>query len=126
VRQQYYFRPTADGYDAWDVTHLIELSRDLPVKEVPLSSIHELDAVYWFGGDGAPATVRILVRHMELVNEADLSHPVILGRDGELMDGMHRVARCLLEGRSTVPAVQFLEQPEPDHRNIRPEDLPYD
>jgi hypothetical protein len=39
---------------------------------------------------------------------------------------MHRVARCLLEGRSSVTAVQFVEQPEPDHRNVQPADLPYD
>jgi hypothetical protein len=126
VRKQYYFRPSADGYDAWGVAHLIELSKDLPVTEVPLSSIRELDTAYWFGVDGSPATPRILVRHMELVNDADLAHPVILGPDGELMDGMHRVARCLLEGRPTVSVVQFLVQPEPDHTNIRPEDLSYD
>jgi hypothetical protein len=63
---------------------------------------------------------------MELVNEVDLSYPVILGTEGQVMDGMHRVARCLLEGRETVAAVQFNEQPEPDHKNVQPEDLPYD
>ena len=67
----------------------------------------------------------VMVRHMELVNEADLSYPVILGTEGQVMDGMHRVARCLLEGRDVVSAVQFVEQPEPDHHNVRPEDLPY-
>jgi hypothetical protein len=126
VRKQYFFRPSDGGFDAWDVTHLIELSANLPVKAFPLSSIRELDTVYWFAADGSPATVRILVRHMQLVNDVDLSYPVILGRDGEVMDGMHRVARCLLEGRSTVSVVQFPEQPEPDYKNIRPEDLSYD
>jgi hypothetical protein len=126
VRKQYFFRPSENGFDAWDVAHLIELSAHLPVKELPLSSVRELDTVYWFGADGSPATVRILVRHMELVNDVDLSFPVILGSDGEVMDGMHRVARCLLDGRETVSVVQFLEQPEPDYTNIRPEDLPND
>jgi hypothetical protein len=126
VRKQYYFRPSDDRFDAWDVTHLIEMSANLPVKEAPLTSIRELDSVYWFGADGSPSTVRILVRHMQLVLDVDLSDPVILGSDGSVMDGMHRVARCLLEGRLTVPAVQFLEQPEPDHTNVRPEDLSYD
>lgn len=54
VRKQYYFRPSDDGYDAWDVDHLIELSADLPEKEVPLTSIRELDTVHWFGADVAP------------------------------------------------------------------------
>ena len=125
MRKQYYFRPSDHGFDAWDVDHLIELLADLPVTEVPLTSIRELDTVHWFGADGAPYTVRVLVRHMELVNQADLAYPVILGTEGQVMDGMHRVARCLLEGRATVPAVQFVAQPEPDHRNVDPEDLPY-
>lgn len=126
MRKQYYFRPSDDGFDAWDVSHLIELSSNLPVKELPLSEIRELDTVYWFGADGSPATVRILIRHMERVNDVDLTFPVILGREGEVMDGMHRVARSLLEGRTTVAVVQFSEQPEPDYRNIRPEELSYD
>jgi hypothetical protein len=126
VKKQYYFRPSGNGFDAWDVEHLIELSTGLPVKEVPLTSIKELDTVHWFGAGGAPYTVRVLVRHMELVNAVDLSYPVILGAEGQVMDGMHRVARCLLEGRASVAAVQFVEQPEPDHKNVQPEDLPYD
>lgn len=126
MRKQYYFRPSDIDFDAWDVDHLIELSANLPVKEVPLTSIRELDTVHWFGADGAPYTVRVLVRHMELVNRADLVYPVILGTVGQMMDGMHRVARCLLDGRATVAAVQFVEQPDPDHKNVRPEDVPYD
>ena len=127
MRRQHYFRPSEGGaFDAWDVAHLIELSAALPVRDIPLSAIRELDTVYWFGADGSPATVRTLVRHMELVNDVDLSYPVILGSEGQVMDGMHRVARCLLEGRSMVSVVQFVEQPEPDFRNVRPEELSYD
>lgn len=40
------------------------------------------------------------------------------------MDGMHRIARAILEGRSTVRAVQFEIDPEPDFRNCSPADLP--
>ena len=55
-----------------------------------------------------------------------MAYPIILGDDGRVMDGMHRVARALLEGRVSIQAVQFEEIPEPDYRNVRPEDLPYD
>jgi len=126
VRKQYYFKPTDCGYDAWDVGHLIELSADTPVKQVSLTMIPELDTVHWFGADGSSTTVRILVRHMQLINEVDLSYPIILGTEGQIMDGMHRVARCLLDGRLTVAAVQFIEQPEPDHKDAQPSDLSYD
>jgi hypothetical protein len=126
MRKQYYFHRSDSAFDAWDVDHLVALSASLPVKEVALTSIRELDTAHWVGADESPMTVRTLVRHMELVNQADLSYPVILGTDGQVMDGMHRVARCLLEGRAVVSAVQFAEQPEPDHRSVRPEDLLYD
>jgi hypothetical protein len=126
VRKQYFFSPSGQAFDAWDVEHLIELSAGLPVRDVALASIGEIDSVYWFAADGSTASVRVLVRHMELVNAADLSFPVILGASGQVMDGMHRIAKALLEGRSSVRAVQFAVQPAPDFTNVRPEELSYD
>jgi hypothetical protein len=125
MRRQYYFRPSAGGYDAWDVERLLELSKGLPVRDVPLSSIAELDTPHWFGADGTPMTVRVLVHHVKVINDADLSYPVILDAEGRLMDGMHRVARAALDGRSTVRAVRFDLPLDPDYRDVRPEDLPY-
>jgi hypothetical protein len=63
---------------------------------------------------------------MRLVRDVDPSYPIILGSDGRLMDGMHRVARALLEGRTAVPAVRFAVDPEPDFRDTHPDDLAYD
>jgi hypothetical protein len=126
MRKQYFFKAVHQGFDAWDVHRLVDLSAELPVQQVSLGDIGELDTLYWFGADGEPATVRTLVRHMELVQQADLRYPVILGAEGQLMDGMHRVARALLEGRATVPAVRFPDQPEPDFRSVQPQDLDYD
>ena len=126
VRKQYFFKPNGTAFDAWDVDRLVALSADLPVEEVPLSSITEIDSAYWFGADGSPVSVRVLVQHMELVSAADLEYPVILGCEGQLMDGMHRVAKALLQGRSTVRAVRLTQQPEPDYVNVRPDELPYD
>ena len=53
--------------------------------------------------------------------DADLSFPVILAPT----DGMHRIARAMLEGRKQVSAVRFLTLPEPDYRDCQPADLPY-
>ncbi len=124
MRKQYHFWPGEEGLDAWDVDRLVELSKDLPVKEVDLGSIDEIDSVYWFDEVDRP-TVRKVVDHMKLVEEVDFSHPIILGFDGRVMDGMHRIAKALLEGRATIRAVQFEIPLEPDYRNCRPEDLPY-
>jgi hypothetical protein len=60
------------------------------------------------------------------MDEVDTEYPIILAPDGGVMDGMHRVARAIFEGRATIRAVQFEEMPEPDYRNCRPSELPYD
>lgn len=123
VRKQYHFSPGANGVDAWDVERVVELAASLPVGEVELAVIDEIDTAYWFDLGTARPTVRTIVEHLRLIEEADLSYPIILGADGRVMDGMHRVARALLEGRTTAKAVRFSEQPPPDHLDCRPEDL---
>ncbi len=126
MRKQYHFRrsATGDGFDAWDVDRLVELSRGLQVERVPLSAIHEVDEVYWFDGVNPP-TVRAVIEHMHLVREVDPQYPILLGCDGRLMDGMHRVVRAIPEGQTEIEARRFNEDPEPDYRNCQPEDLPY-
>jgi hypothetical protein len=124
MRKQYHFWPAefGSGLDAWDVDRLVSLSRALPVQEIDVETIDEIDTVYWFDDTSLP-TVRNVVNHMRLINEADHSYPIILSVEGRVMDGMHRVAAALLEGRRTVPAVQFDEPVPPDYRNCRPTDL---
>ena len=125
MRKQYHFWPGEHGLDAWDVDRLIELSRDFAVIEVPLASIGEVDSNYWFGGGFGDPTVRRVVDHMRMVQEVDPRIPIILGVDGRVMDGMHRVARALLAGQPTIKAVQFKVNPEPDYRDCSPGELPY-
>jgi hypothetical protein len=124
VRKQYHFWPGAHGLDAWDVDRLIELADSLPAQEVALDEIAEVDSVYWFEEWQRP-TVRTIVDHFRLVQDVDMSHPIILGPDGRVMDGMHRVARALLDGHSTIAAVRLPVLPEPDYRDCRPDELPY-
>lgn len=124
MRKQYYFRPSPQGLLAWDVDRLVRLTRDLPPRLVPLSRIRELDED-WSGKDERP-TWRALIGHARLIEEADLAYPIILSADGTVMDGMHRVARAVLEGRDTIEAVQFGDDPAPDYAGCGPDDLPYD
>ncbi len=125
MRKQYHFWPAEDGFDAWDVDRLIELSRDFSVERVAVSSIGEIDTQYWFDGSVELPTVRKVVEHVRLIQQVDPDYPIILGHDGRVMDGMHRIARALLEGRKQIPAVRFSSPVEPDYHNCRPDELPY-
>lgn len=126
MRKQYSFRRTPRGFDAWDVHRLIELSAALPVHDVAVAHIAELDEEYWFADSAMPPTVRAVVEHARLIASVDPAHPIILDVHGRVMDGMHRVARALLDGRETLPAVRFQVQPPPDFVDCDPSRLPYD
>ena len=125
MRKQYHFSPSERGLAAWDIDRLIELSSGLPRRRVALSSIREIDEVYWFDNDDERPTCRRDLLHIRLIEEVDLSHPIILGANGRVMDGMHRVAKALLEGRDEIEAVRFERDPEPDYVGRKPRDLPY-
>jgi len=60
------------------------------------------------------------------MDDADLAFPIILAADGAVMDGMHRVAKALRAGHTTIEGVRFLVDPPPDHVGRGPSDLPYD
>jgi alkanesulfonate monooxygenase SsuD/methylene tetrahydromethanopterin reductase-like flavin-dependent oxidoreductase (luciferase family) len=126
MRRQYHFVPGETRLDAWDVHRLIEVARVLPVEQLNLEDLEpEYAKVYWFGPD-QPPTVRSVVEHGRLIDEADLRHPIILGSDGRVMDGMHRIAKAFRDGHDTISAVRFLVDPEPDHRDCIPSELSYE
>ena len=85
MRKQYHFRESERGLLSWDVDRLVELTRDLRRKQHPLSEIRELDEE-WFAF-GERATWREMAVHINLVEQADLSYPIILSASGAEMDG---------------------------------------
>lgn len=113
VVAQFHNRHTDRGKEIWDVERLIELTRGMPRKRVPLDAIFEFDQVYWFDEDFAP-TCRAVVEHARRIDEVDLQYPIILSESGLVMDGMHRVAKAALLGHDAVEVVQFESDPEPD------------
>lgn len=94
------------GRHQWSVPRLFELSRSLPVMDVPLNHL----SVYF---TYEKLTAREMVMHMKAVNAADLDTPIILDEDGELMDGRHRIMKAMLIGAETIKAVRFDENPSP-------------
>jgi hypothetical protein len=124
MRRQYHSHIVSGRNLIWDVHRLVKLTRSHPVRQVPLSRIAELDECFWFGDERA--TCRAVALHAKLIHETDLAHPIILSSSGRVMDGMHRVCKALLENRTSVAAVQFIEDPEPDYIDADIDALPYD
>jgi hypothetical protein len=125
LRKQYFFRPSRHGYYAWDVDRLISLAATLEAREVPLSQIRELDLAFRLEGSDEVPTYREIAEHARLIEAADLRFPIILSSDGRVMDGMHRVLKALNAGRTRIAAFIFDRDPEPDHVDVLPGDLPY-
>ena len=96
----------------WWTESLWAAAEGLPVVSVPIADIAEFDQICWFGD--TPPTCREVAEHARRIEAADLSHPVILNREGGLMDGGHRIARAWLDGRTELDAVQFDTDPTPD------------
>lgn len=94
------------GNHHWSVPRLFELSRALPVMEIPLDHLS-----VWHSYKNL--TLREMVMHMRAVNAADLDTPIILDEDGELMDGRHRLMKAMLLGAATIRAVRFDTNPSP-------------
>ncbi|MGV3526629.1 MAG: chromosome partitioning protein ParB [Candidatus Sericytochromatia bacterium] len=99
----------------WDVERLWRLAEDLEPREIPLEEIVGLDSVTWFSEGGDQPTIRSIAAHARRILQADLSYPPLLTEDNRVFDGMHRIARSLMEGHSTIVVKKFLRNPPPDH-----------
>ena len=125
MRKQYHFRPSERGYYAWDVDRLISLTSAFRLQPVRLADIAEIDEPSGLEGLDDPGTYRQLAEHARLIQEADLSFPIIMCSNRRVMDGMHRVLKALNSGMETIDAVIFEQDPEPDYVDVYPHELPY-
>ena len=125
MRKQYHFRPSENGYYAWDVDKLIEASKTFPVVSVSLDDIKDLDENFWYNGENDVPSGRSIAHHVQLIHEADQSYPVILTEGNRVMDGMHRIVKALTLGHKTLKAVIIDKTPPPDFKDVQADDLSY-
>lgn len=126
LRPQYHFRDVGGRMFVWDVRKLLKAAARLPVIDVALDDIRELDESYWFETTKQPATCRSVGDHMKLVQAADLSFPILICAEGRVMDGMHRVVKAYIEGQQSITARQLPVTPPPDYVDVPADDLPYE
>ncbi|MBA3710668.1 MAG: hypothetical protein H0W83_17825 [Planctomycetes bacterium] len=98
----------------WKVSRLWELAKDLKPVEISLFEyLNYLDNNFWFIGDEKPTT-RNVATHCRKIVAADLRYPILLSAEGDLMDGMHRLAKAWMNNDKTVRTVRFPKTPTPD------------
>jgi hypothetical protein len=95
----------------WHVPDVQAAAVDLPVHTIPTGRF-DLDVDAWFG-EACEPTIKNVVHHMKYIRDADLGEPIILSAEGHVFDGLHRLAKCLLEGVCEIPARQFEVNPPP-------------
>ena len=95
----------------WHVPDVQAAAAHLPVREVAIDQF-DLNIDAWFG-EACDPTIRNVVHHMKVILAADVTRPIILSTEGHVLDGQHRLAKCLLDGIASVPAQQFEVNPPP-------------
>src|SRR5258706_15712111 len=102
MRRQYHFRPGEAGLIAWDVDRLVALSKPLKPELVPIAEIRAVNEAFW-----GSMPRRDVAEHARLINDCDLTHPIILSTDGRVMDGMNHVLKALVQGTRNGRAARF-------------------
>lgn len=125
MRQQYHFRQVNGKTHIWNVNKLVKQAASLPIKQILLKDIQELNQAYWFK-PGSLVTCNDVIHHMQLVEAACLDYPILLCAKGQVIDGMHRVVKAILLGMTHIAAVQLETEIAPDYIDIDPNDLAYD
>lgn len=92
----------------WYVENLIKASKDLEVFDLDLVSL-DLGVMPW-----RLTSVFHFIGHSIDIKKCSLKYPVILAPAGWVMNGWHRIAKAILQGKKTIKAVRFFDLPEPD------------
>lgn len=99
----------AEDKKRWFITRLIDKAKDLPIQEMPITGVNTYNLY------PLPKSMNSFVSHVQKVNDANLSKPIILDDEGYVMDGRHRIAKALLDGVETINFVRFEETPVHDY-----------
>ncbi len=104
----------SDGTVTFDVSVLWELSKELPIEQVQISSLMwHLELECWTDENERPVRPIDITGefHEKRIREADLAFPIILAPDGHVMDGLHRLLKAIREDREVVSARRFTAFP---------------
>lgn len=93
----------------WNVQYLVSQAQSLPTFDCPLAALDLSHTAY-------TCNMREMVGHMVACHDADLTHPILLDENGQILDGRHRIMKALYEGKTSLPAKRFTHNPIPTSR----------
>ncbi|PCJ51535.1 MAG: hypothetical protein COA79_25940 [Planctomycetota bacterium] len=95
----------AAGGKKYMTADIIEAAEDIEEFDLPLCGI---DIGYDPWGMTSMAD---FIYHCKRVRAADFDHPIILDIEGSICDGMHRIAKAILAGETTIKAKRLRVMP---------------
>jgi len=102
----------SNGEETWDVKDLWAAAEGIEPVWLSLDEVVDieelLDSHTWSAG---PLSVREILDHLNRIENADLSYPIILTPEGFIGDGCHRLIRAWREGREGIHVVQLEAMP---------------
>jgi len=105
----------SDGQDRWSSPYLYEKVKESGLVPERVCIRHlDLSRMPWQSGN--VKSLDTFLYHMVRVQDSDYTIPIILGWDGYIMDGWHRLIKAILEGRKTIEAYRLEGYIEPDEK----------
>ena len=102
-----------DDGNTYIVSTLIQIAKEqeLVPFDLPLQAI-DLSVDRFEKGD---MTIHQVAKHIVRMNKTDLKYPIILDSSGCIMDGWHRILKALIQGKTTIKAIRFVDDPLPSY-----------
>lgn len=96
-----------DGY-VYGTAKLIEHSKKYKEFDLPLAGI-DLRRCAWTIED-----IDDFIHHAKRCSDAELKYPIILDSCGTIADGMHRIVKAIVIGKTTIKAIRLESMPPYD------------
>ena len=104
-----FYESTYTAYgNSYDAPTLVQFAKDkgYPTFDMPIVGI-DMSELPFAVDDFAQ-----FVWQLSRVMKTDLAYPILLDDHGTICDGWHRVAKAVMEGRTTIKAIRLQEMPD--------------
>ena len=108
-----FYESTYTAYgNSYDAPTLVQFAKDkgYPTFDMPIAGI-DMSELPFAVDDFAQ-----FVWQLSRVMKTDLAYPILLDDHGTICDGWHRVAKAVMEGRTTIKAIRLQEMPDASGR----------